>query len=54
MRRIARRLDRHCPAIIDAGEASLAFKGVEDGIDVRGEASVEGHVGVNLSGKARP
>ena len=44
MRRIARRLDRHRLALEAGRELALALQRVEDVVDMRGKAGVEGHV----------
>ena len=44
MRRIARRLDRHRLAVEAGRQRALAFESVEDGVEMRGEAGVKGHI----------
>ena len=43
MRRIARRLDRHIPAVEPFGQRARERQIIERGIEMRGETGVEGH-----------
>ena len=50
VRGIARRLDRHRLALEPGRQRALAFESVEDGVEMRGEAGVEGHDGSGFRG----